>query len=174
MGVGNFGFGIGERFVGLVAEEGVEQVAGEQGLGGTGGLAFVLAHSESAECSTALDDAVVGGAVEGAQDALPAPDGGEGDGVGVDRFDTGGSRQDQGGAVDIGCDAFGGRRGGGGEEGGDGGDLALAGGEHRGARTHGVPGEGQAIRVHADVAVAESNAGADIQGGEQIGGETQM
>ncbi len=46
MGVLDRGLRVGERLVGLVAEQGVQQVPGEQGAGGAGRLLLVLTATE--------------------------------------------------------------------------------------------------------------------------------
>src|SRR5690606_21399059 len=136
------GFGIGEGLVLLVAGEGVQEVAGEQGPGGAVGLGLVFARAESGQRAAALDEAVVGGAVEAAQDQRTRPGGGQRQRVGVHARDVG-SGQQQGGGPDLGGQGFRGGRGGGGEERDDGGDLALGSGDDRGSRAHAVSGQGQ-------------------------------
>lgn len=151
----------------------MEQVAGKQGAGGAGGFRFVPARAEGGKGAAAFDDAVMGGAVELAQDNGAGPGGGERNGIGADGVDVG-AREDQGRGVDVGGQGLGGGRGGRRIEGGDRGDLALRGGDDRGARAHGMTGEGEPVGVHADRAVTESDTSADVQRGEQIGGQAQM
>ncbi len=174
VGVADRGLRIGEGGVGLVAEEGVQQVAREQGTDGAGGFRFVFAATERGEQAAALGEAVGAGAFEGAQDYRPRPGRGQRDRVGVEGVDIGDPGQDQGGRIDIAGHRFGGRCGGGREQWRDRGDAALGGGEDGGARAHTVAGEGQALGMDGDGAVAEADAGADIEGGEQIGGQVQV
>ncbi len=113
-------------------------------------------------------------AVQSAQDHRTAPGGGEGDRVGDRRIDIAHPGQDQGRGGE-----FTGHRGGGGgggcrEEGSHRGHRALGGGEYGRARAHSVAGQGQAFGMHGKGAVAEPDAGADIEGGEQVGGEVQV
>src|SRR5690606_29225087 len=100
LGAGDLRIGVGEGGVLLLAGEGVQQVAGDQGAGGAVGLGFVPARAEGGQGAAALDQAVVGGAVEAAQDQRARPGGGQGERVGVDRGDVG-ARQQQGGGVDL-------------------------------------------------------------------------
>ncbi len=174
VGVGDGGFGVGEGCVGLVALDGGEQVAGEQRSGGSAGLVFVFARAEQGHQVAAFGEAVGGGFVDRAQQHRPAPGCGQGDGVGVGGAQVGGAGEDEGGGVDVGGDGLGGGGGGGREEGGYGGYPALGGGDDGRARAHGVAGQDQLVGVHADRAVTEANAGADVEGGEQVGGQADM
>ncbi len=174
MGVGDGGFGVGEGCVGLVAQDGGEQVAGEQRSRGSAGLVFVFACPEQGHQVAAFGEAVGGGLVDRAEQYRPAPGCGQGDGVGVGGAQVGGAGEDEGGGVDVGGDGFGGGGGGGREEGGYGGYPALSCGDDGRAGAHGVAGQDQLVGVDADRAVAEANAGADVEGGEQVGGQADM
>ncbi len=174
VGVGDGGFGVGEGGEGFVALDCREQVPGEQGSGGAGGLVFVFARAEQGHQVAAFGEAVGGGFVDRAEQHRPAPGCGQGDGVGVGGAQVGGAGEDEGGGVDVGGDGLGGGGGGGREEGGYGGYPALGGGDDGRARAHGVAGQDQLVGVHADRAVTEANAGADVEGGEQVGGQADM
>ncbi len=152
----------------------MQEIARQEGAGGAGRFRFVFAAAESGEQAATLGEAVGAGAFEGAQDRRTRPGGGQGDRVGVEGVDIGDAGQDQGGRVDIAGHRFGGRCGGGREQRGDRGHAALGGGEDGGARAHTVAGEGQTVGVNGDGAVAEADAGADIEGGEQVGGQVQV
>ncbi len=152
----------------------MQEIAREKGAGGAGRFRFVFAAAESGEQAAALGEAVGAGAFEGAQDRRARPGRGEGDRVGVQGVDIGDAGQDQGRGVDIGGHRFGGRCGGRREQRRDRGHATLGCGEHGGARAHAVAGEGQAVRMDGDGAVAETDAGADIESGEQVGGQVQV
>lgn len=152
----------------------MQQVAGEQGPGEAGGLAFVFARPQCGQDAAAFDETVAPRTVEGTQDARPTPGGGQRDGVGVHRIDIAGAGEDERRGVDIGGDGFGAGRGGGREEGGDRADTPLRRRDDGRARAHAVSGERQTVRVHADRAVTEPDTGTDIEGGEQIGRQPQM
>ncbi len=174
VGVADRRLRVGEGGVGLVAEEGVQEVAREEGAGGAGGFRFVFAAAERGEQAATFGEAVGAGAFEGAQDRRARPSRGQWDRVGVEGVDIGDTGQDQDGRVDIGGRRFGGRSGGGREQRGDRGHAALGGGENGRAGAHTVAGEGQTFGMHGDSAVAEADAGADIEGGEQVGGQVQV
>ncbi len=54
------------------------------------------------------------------------------------------------------------------------GNAALGGGDDGGARAHAVSGEGEPVGVHRDGAVAQAHAGADVEGGEQVGRQAEV
>lgn len=174
VGVADRRLRIGEGGVGLVAEESVQEVTREEGTGGAGRFRFVFPAAERCQQPATLSEAVAARAFEGAQDHRARPGRGQGDRVGVDGIEIGDAGQDQGGRIDIGSHRFGAWCGGGREQWGDRGHPALGGGEYGGTGAHAVAGEGQPLGMHRDGAVAEADTGADIECGEQIGGQVQM
>ncbi len=152
----------------------MQEVAREEGAGGAGRFRFVFAAAESGKQAAALGEAGGAGTFEGAQDRRTRPGRRKGHRVGVEGVDIGDAGQDQSGRIDIGGHRFGRRCGGSWEQRRDRGHPALGGGEHGGAGTHAVACEGQTLGMDGDGAVTEADTGADIEGGEQVGGQVQM
>ncbi len=174
MGVPDRGLRIGESRVGLVAQQGVQQEAGEQGAGGAGGFRLVFAAAEGGQYAAALGETVVSRAVQGAQKHRPGPGRGQGDGDGIHRVQLAHTGQDQRGSIDIGGQCFGGGGRGRGEQRSHRGHAAPGRREHGRTRAHPVTGQGEAFGVHGESTVTEADPGADIERGEQVGGQVQM
>lgn len=134
----------------------------------------MLARAQRGQQSATLGESVVARTVEGAQDHRAGPSGGQGDRVGVHRVDIAHPGQDQRRGCDVAGHRFRGGRGGSGEQRGHGGDPALGGGEYGCPRAHPVAGQRQAFGMHGECAVAQPDPGADIEGGEQVGGQVQV
>ncbi|MBM4501406.1 hypothetical protein GS469_22460 [Rhodococcus hoagii] len=153
----------------------MQQEAGQHGARHALRPPLRSADSEETEQAAPLDESGVGCLVDDAQQRRSSPGVVESEGVAVQGVDVLRAGEDQSRGGDP---ARGDRRGRcrrRGEQRRDGLDRrVLRRREDGGPGPHAVPGDGEAFRLHADPAGAQPDTGADVEGCDEIGGESEM